>query len=103
SAREAMDVLQEFHPKVLVADIAMPDEDGYALLRRVRSLPGAEGQLPAVAVTAYARAEDARRARRAGFTSHVPKPARPEALAEAVAQALQPCGSAPGEQAKHAQ
>jgi CheY-like chemotaxis protein len=83
-----MELLETFEPTVLVTDIGMPDEDGYSLLRRVRALPGQEAQVPAIAVTAYARAEDALRARQAGFQSHVTKPTRPDALARAVARTL---------------
>lgn len=88
SASEAVRIIQSFEPKVLVTDIGMPDEDGYALLRKVRSLPGGLAEVPAIAVTAYARAEDARRARSAGFQSHVTKPTRPDTLAQAVVRAL---------------
>lgn len=84
SAREALHVLESFEPEVLVTDIGMPDEDGYALLRKVRALPGDISHVPAVAVTAYARDEDVRNAEAAGFQSHVAKPTRPETLAEAV-------------------
>jgi CheY-like chemotaxis protein len=89
SAHEAVDVLIHFHPAVLVSDIGMPDEDGYALLRRVRALPGPDSELPAIALTAYARDEDARQAKLAGFASHVAKPTQPESLATAVVEALE--------------
>lgn len=60
---------------ILVSDIGMPNEDGYTLLRRVRSLPPERGgRIPAVALTAYARTEDRRAALLAGFQSHVAKP-----------------------------
>ncbi len=88
SAQEAVDALPRCHPEVLVTDIGMPDEDGFALLRRIRALPGPDRMLPAIAVTAYARAEDARRVMGAGFQSHVAKPARLDILAHAVARAV---------------
>jgi signal transduction histidine kinase/ActR/RegA family two-component response regulator len=88
SVAAAMEVLQTFRPMVLVTDIGMPDDDGYELLRRVRALPGEQSQIPAVAVTAYARDEDAQRSRAAGFHAHVAKPTRPETLARAVASSL---------------
>jgi signal transduction histidine kinase/ActR/RegA family two-component response regulator/uncharacterized protein YigA (DUF484 family) len=88
SADEAVEVLRTFEPEVLVTDIGMPDKDGYELLRAVRALPGPLGQVPAVAVTAYARPEDARRARAAGFREHVAKPTPPKDLARAVMRAL---------------
>jgi CheY-like chemotaxis protein len=73
-------------PDVLVSDIGMPDEDGYELIRRVRRLkPEEGGRTPAVALTAYARDEDRRKAVRAGFQTHLAKPAAPDKLAEAVA------------------
>jgi PAS domain S-box-containing protein len=75
SADEAMTMIQEEIPDVLVSDIGMPDEDGYSLIRRVRAI-GVErgGRVPAVALTAYARAEDRMKAILAGFQMHVPKP-----------------------------
>ncbi len=64
----------------------MPDEDGYSLLRRVRALPPERGgDVPAIALTAYARPEDARAAIDAGFQLHVTKPVKPEKLLDAVA------------------
>ena len=63
------------HPNVLVADIGMPEEDGYSLIRTIRSLPAEQGgSIPAAAVTAMARTEDRRRALLAGFQTHVAKP-----------------------------
>ena len=68
-------------PDLLVSDIAMPDEDGYALIRQVRS-PAADtgGADAAVALTAYARDEDRRRALAAGFQAHLAKPVEPTEL-----------------------
>lgn len=77
TADEAIQVLtqQASHLDVLVSDIGMPNEDGYTLLRRVRRLPPENGgRIPAVALTAYARAEDRKAALLAGFQSHVAKP-----------------------------
>ncbi|HYJ47298.1 MAG TPA: ATP-binding protein, partial [Pyrinomonadaceae bacterium] len=83
SAREALERMEEFRPDVLISDIGMPNEDGYDLMRRVRGLPRERGgQVPAIALTAYARAEDRLRVLRAGFQMHVPKPVE---LAELVA------------------
>lgn len=83
SAEECLRLLDRFHPDVLVSDIAMPGEDGYALMRRIRST--ADGaNIPAVALTAFARQEDVDRARRAGFQQHVAKPVEPRALARTV-------------------
>lgn len=80
-AREALEALQRFKPDVLVSDIGMPDEDGYALIARVRGLRADEGgQTPAIALTAYARREDRIRALAAGFQSHIVKPVEPAEL-----------------------
>jgi two-component system CheB/CheR fusion protein len=86
SAAEALQILDEWLPDVLVSDIGMPVEDGYELMRRVRARdPERGGLIPALALTAYARAEDARRAREAGYQAHVPKPVTPDELATLVA------------------
>jgi signal transduction histidine kinase len=75
SAHEALDAYEEWPPDVLVSDIGLPDEDGYALLRAIRSRHAADGPLvPAAALTAYASAADARRAMDAGYRVHVAKP-----------------------------
>jgi CheY-like chemotaxis protein len=69
-----------------VSDVEMPGEDGYTMVRRLRALGPAEGGLtPAVALTAYARAEDRRAALLAGFQTHVPKPVDPTELLTVVA------------------
>jgi CheY-like chemotaxis protein len=60
-------------PDVLVSDIGMPEQDGYVLIRKVRALPASRGgTVPAVALTAYARADDRRRVLSEGFMMHVP-------------------------------
>lgn len=83
SAEEAFRLFKLEHPDVMVSDIGMPREDGYELMRKVRSLPKAGGgDVPAVALTAYARADDRLRALRAGYQMHVAKPIE---LAELVA------------------
>jgi PAS domain S-box-containing protein len=86
SAAEALALLQEVRPDVLISDIGMPAEDGYQLLAKVRRLaPEEGGDTPAVALTAFARSEDRRRALMAGFQMHVAKPAEPAELLAAVA------------------
>jgi CheY-like chemotaxis protein len=86
SAHDAYGEVQSWRPDVLVADIGMPDEDGYSLLRRVRALPADEGgAIPAAALTAYAQAEDRERAFAAGFQEHVAKPVLAQELARLVA------------------
>ncbi len=85
SAAAALEVLERFRPDVLVADIGMPEVDGYELLRRVRALPPERGGLtPAVALTAYAGESDRTRALRSGFQAHLPKPVEPDALISTV-------------------
>jgi signal transduction histidine kinase len=75
SAAVGRRLMAKEHPDVLVADIGMPDEDGYSLIRTIRSLPAERGgAIPAAAVTALARSEDRRRALLAGFQTHVAKP-----------------------------
>jgi CheY-like chemotaxis protein len=86
SAKEALEQLGSFRPDVILSDIGMPDEDGYDLIRQVRGLESAEGgAIPAAALTAFARAEDRRRALEAGFQMHVPKPIAPNDLFKVVA------------------
>jgi signal transduction histidine kinase len=85
SAAEALEEIRSFRPDVLVADIGMPGEDGYSLIRRVRQLDGGLGDVPAVALTAYAGEADRQRALNAGFQLHLPKPVEPQALAAALA------------------
>jgi CheY-like chemotaxis protein len=85
SAAAALETLEHFRPDVLVADIGMPEADGYELIRRVRALGAKRGGLtPAVALTAYAGDADRARALRSGFQAHLPKPVEPDALVKAV-------------------
>ncbi len=88
SADEAISVLTASSTPmdILISDIGMPDEDGYALLRRVRALePENGGRIPAIALTAYARTQDRRAALLAGFQSHVAKPVEPAELIAVIA------------------
>ena len=89
SAREALDVLEREKPHLLVSDIAMPEEDGYTLLRKIRALPPERGgRIPAIALTAHSLVQDRLQSLRAGFQSHVPKPVVPEELVEVVASII---------------
>ena len=82
---EALDLLTQERPQVLVCDIGMPGMDGFELITRVRHLPVAEGGgVPAAALTAYARSEDRTRALRAGYQMHLAKPIDPEELLASV-------------------
>ncbi|MBW4457739.1 MAG: response regulator [Nostoc indistinguendum CM1-VF10] len=85
SAAEALASLESFQPDVLVSDIGMPEMDGYALLQQVRSLPPSKGgQIPAIALTAYARVEDQQRAKSVGFQHHISKPLDVQRLVQTV-------------------
>jgi len=89
SAREALEVLEREKPHVLVSDIAMPEEDGFALLKKIRALPPERGgRIPAIALTAHSLVQDRLQSLRAGFQSHVPKPVVPEELVEVVASII---------------
>jgi signal transduction histidine kinase/ActR/RegA family two-component response regulator len=82
----ALEALRMQWPDAMVSDIGLPGRDGYDLIRAVRGLPLPAGKqrLPAVALTAFARAEDRLRALQAGFDSHVTKPLKPHALVAAL-------------------
>lgn len=100
SAAAALEQLGKVRPHVIISDIGMPEMDGYALIRCIRALPpGLGGSIPAVALTAYARSEDAQRALAAGFQMFVPKPVEPTDLAVAVADLARAArsGRSPGE------
>ncbi len=86
SSVEALEVLEWYRPDVLVSDLAMPQEDGYSLIAKIRSLESREiEQLPAVALTSHVRVEDRTRALSAGFNMFVPKPVEPQELINAIA------------------
>lgn len=86
SGAEALQILQEWRPAVLVSDIEMPGLDGYTLLRQIRALdPDQGGKTPALALSAYNRPEDRVRSLRAGFNFHVSKPVEPNELTAIVA------------------
>jgi PAS domain S-box-containing protein len=85
SSAEGLDQIRRQIPDVMLVDIGMPKEDGYDFLRRVRALSRDKGrQVPAVAVTAYAREQDRERAYAAGFHSHVAKPVMPPQLIQII-------------------
>ena len=85
SARQAVEMLREWKPDILVTDIAMPDQDGYDLLASIRSQEGEPAEILAVALTAYASREDRIRLLSAGFQAHVAKPVDPAELTAVVA------------------
>jgi CheY-like chemotaxis protein len=85
NAEEALRLYSEDRPDVMLADVAMPGSDGYALIRAIRSLPNGEGgHVLAVAVSAYARREDRERALMAGFNDHLAKPVQPDDLYDVI-------------------
>ena len=86
TAEEALRMLEQWRPDVLVSDIEMPGEDGYTLIRKIRALsPERGGKTPAVALTAFGRPEDRIRSLMAGFNIHVSKPVDPDELTAIVA------------------
>jgi signal transduction histidine kinase/ActR/RegA family two-component response regulator len=87
SAAEALAEIERRTPDVILSDIGMPHEDGYALIRRVRSRPTADGgSIPAIAITAYASDRDRHAAEEAGYQAHVAKPFEPSAVAALIAR-----------------
>jgi PAS domain S-box-containing protein len=85
SAGEAFEAVRREKPDLLVSDIGMPNEDGYSLIAKIRSLPETEGgKIPAIALTAFARIEDRIRALSQGFQMFVPKPVEPNELIAAI-------------------
>jgi PAS domain S-box-containing protein len=93
SASDALRVLQEFKPDVIVSDIGMPEVDGYEFLRRVRSISQTR-ETPAIALTAFARDDDRARALRAGFLAHIAKPLEPSELLATIASVIKGAGMA---------
>jgi signal transduction histidine kinase/ActR/RegA family two-component response regulator len=85
SVNQALGLLADFAPDVLVSDIGMPERDGYDLIREIRALGYDAEDLPAVAVTAFASPEDRRRALAAGFQVHLAKPVDPHELTDVIA------------------
>jgi PAS domain S-box-containing protein len=86
SVEEALAALEQHKPDILISDLGMPDEDGYSLIEKIRALPSERGgDIPAAALTAYARAEDRMRVLRSGFQFHLPKPVDSAELVTVVA------------------
>jgi len=82
SVKEALTAIAQWQPHLIVSDIAMPEEDGYSLVRQMQ-LGGVN--IPAIALTAYAGAEERARSLQAGFQLHLSKPIKPGELVEAIA------------------
>ena len=93
-AAEGIEAVRSEAPHVIVSDIGMPGEDGYSFIRRVRALGGGLRDVPALALTAYAREEERIRALAAGFQDHIPKPVTPPDLIEALLRLVGAAGDA---------
>ncbi|WP_414552642.1 response regulator [Anabaena sp. CCY 0017] len=94
SASEAIKLISQFKPDILISDISLPDEDGYSLLAKIRGLMAEQGkQIPAIALTGYTREEDRIYAFASGFQSHLCKPINLDELVYEVAN-LSGCKSA---------
>jgi CheY-like chemotaxis protein len=87
SAKEVLTTLESFQPNILVSDIGMPDVDGYSLMRQIRALPATKGgQIPAIALTAYAGEINHQQAITAGFQRHLSKPVDFDILVRAIVE-----------------
>jgi PAS domain S-box-containing protein len=95
SAGEALDMLRRQPIDVLLADIGMPEQDGYSLIEAIRALPTPQAAIPAIAVTAYVSARDRARAFDAGYGWHLAKPVEPDQLVALVSAAARSVASAP--------
>jgi CheY-like chemotaxis protein len=90
TAFEGIEMLQEFHPHVLVSDIGLPKEDGYDLIRKIRKLPTENGGgVPAIALTGYVSLQDRQTALFSGFEEHLPKPIDAERLVDVILRLTQ--------------
>lgn len=90
SVKEALSKLEEVQPDVLISDIAMPEQDGYSLIRHIRQAEAGNGKsLPTIALTAYSRSEDHQKALSAGFDAHLPKPVELSKLVDTIVQLLE--------------
>ncbi|MBV8813680.1 MAG: CHASE3 domain-containing protein [Verrucomicrobia bacterium] len=92
SGKEALEALKNLRRDILLCDLAMPQMDGYELLKQVRALEPEIGRLPAIACTAFALAEDITRARGAGFQAYIAKPINPDELVATILQVIRPSG-----------
>ncbi len=87
SATKALQAFSQAVPEIVVSDIGMPEMDGYMLMRHIRSLPLEQGgQVPAIALTAYAGEMDRQQAIAAGFQRHIAKPIDPETVVAIVTE-----------------
>jgi CheY-like chemotaxis protein len=90
SVAEALRILEEERPQVLISDIGLPDEDGFSLMRKVRALPTSRGgDIPAIALTGHGAEEDRAQTRGAGFHAHLTKPVAPEEMLAVIVRVFQ--------------
>ena len=89
SVKQALVEYERQQPDILISDISMPSEDGYALIRHIRNSKNDKSMIPAIALTAYARESDKQQALEAGFDLHLPKPIEPLRLVKSLSQLLQ--------------
>jgi CheY-like chemotaxis protein len=83
---EALGIMPQLQPNLLLSDIGMPEVDGYMLMRQIRAMPAElGGKIPAIALTAYAAEVDYQQAIAAGFDQHITKPVEPAKLLRAIA------------------
>ena len=88
SGADAMQIVEKEDVNILISDIGMPDLDGYQLIKKIRAVPNERRNLPAIALTAYARNDDRQRALLAGFQMHLSKPVEPRELIAGIASLL---------------
>ncbi|MGJ5631319.1 PAS domain S-box protein [Nostoc sp. CALU 1950] len=94
SAMEALRIMPQFQPNLLLSDIGMPEVDGYMLMRQIRAMsPELGGKIPAIAITAYAGEVDYQQAIAAGFGQHITKPVEPAKLLRAIANLIYTCSN----------
>ena len=89
SVNAALEAIADFAPDLVVSDVGMPGRDGYDLIREIRSRTDGLRSLPAIALSAFARAEDQQRALENGFQLHLAKPVNPEELVTSITTVLQ--------------
>jgi CheY-like chemotaxis protein len=91
SVAEAIELFKELHPTLLISDIGLPFEDGFSLIRELRTIEAALGwQVPAIALTGYVQKEWRKRALDLGFQQYLTKPIFPDVLLEVILQLLSP-------------
>ncbi|MBD0386860.1 MAG: PAS domain S-box protein [Nostoc sp. C3-bin3] len=94
SAMEALRIMPQFQPNLLLSDVGMPEVDGYMLMRQIRAMsPEMGGTIPAIALTAYAAEADYQQAIAAGFGEHITKPVEPAKLVQAIANLICSCSN----------